>query len=103
MTLLIEIETVINNRPLTYLQDDEDGVVSALCPSDLINGRRISTEAHHEVVSTYQTLTRTMKHHRVLMNQFTQRWRNEYLLSLREKHFAKGSNVSGIRHVRLVM
>jgi len=32
--LLVEIEAVINNRPLTYCQDDGDGVISS---SDLIN------------------------------------------------------------------
>ena len=101
-TLLVETEAVINNRPLTYLQDNRDGIISALCPSDLINGRRITStpnEAHHEVISTHQTLTRKMKHHCVLMNQFTQRWRNEYLLSLREKHSVKSSNIQGNRHV----
>jgi len=103
-TLLIEIEAVINNRPLTYLQDDRDGVISALCPSDLINGRRITStpnEAHHEVISTHQTLTRKMKHHRALINQFTQRWRKEYLLSLREKHSIKGGKQTGNQHVKV--
>jgi len=95
ITLLVEIEAVINNRPLTYLKDDGDGAVSALCPSDLRRITSTPNEARHEVVSTHHTLTRKMKHHHVLMNQFTQHWRNEYLLSLREKHSIKGSNLSG--------
>ena len=81
--------------------DDRGGIISALCPSKLIDERITSTtnEAHHEVISTHHTLTRKMKHHRVLMNQFTQHWRNEYLLSLREKNSAKCSNLQGNQHV----
>ena len=83
---------MINSRPLTYINDDAEGISYALCPSELVNGRRISTtpnEAHFEVVSTHETLPRRMKHHRMLLRQFTKRWRSEYLLSLREKHLIK--------------
>ena len=34
-TLLIEVESVINARPLTYVQDDSEGVNYALTPSHL--------------------------------------------------------------------
>ena len=37
-----------------------------------------------EITSTYESLTRRLKHHRHLLGQFTRRWRNEYLTSLRE-------------------
>ena len=91
-TLVVEVESVINSWPLTYVHDDAEGISYALCPSDLINGRRISAtpnEAYYEVISTHETLTRRMKHHQMLIRQFTRRWRREYLLNLREKHLIK--------------
>jgi len=41
-TLLVEIEGIINSRSLTYLSDDQDGISGSLCPSHLINGRRLT-------------------------------------------------------------
>ena len=37
-TILIEIEAVINERPLTYFQDDSCGISYTQSPSHLING-----------------------------------------------------------------
>ena len=91
-TLLNEVEAVINARPLTYVYDDEESVSYPLTPSDLIYGRRITespNSQHYETISTYSSLTKRFKHHR--LSQFTRRWRNEYLTSLREQ-FAKGSS-----------
>ena len=50
---------------------------------------------HYETVSTYNSLTKRLKHHRHLLSQFTHRWRNEYLTSLR-KQAAKGSSERGV-------
>ena len=88
-TLLIEIESIINSRPLTYLSNDQDRVKGSLCPSHLINGRRLNTavnEEHFEIVSTHQSLVKRLKHHRHLLNQFLNQWRRDYLLNLRESH-----------------
>ena len=38
-TVLVEIEGVVNSRPLTYLCDDEESISYPLTPSDLIYGR----------------------------------------------------------------
>ena len=95
-TLLTEVEGVINARPLTYVYDDEESVSYPLTPSDLIYGRRITmnqpNSQHYETMSTYNSLTKRLKHHRHLLGQFTRRWRIEYLTSLREQ-VAKGSSV----------
>ena len=42
-TLLIEIECVLNSRPLTYVEDDTRGISYALTPSHLIYGRSVLT------------------------------------------------------------
>ena len=86
-TLLVEIETTINNRPLTYVYDDVEGISYPLTPSQLIYGRQISltpNDRQFDIVSTNSSLTKKAKSQRRLLEQFTNRWRTEYLLSLRE-------------------
>ena len=91
-TLLIEIESVVNSRPLTYVYDDQEGVSYALTPAHLIYGRQLATSpnaSHFEIVSTNKTLTRRARHHKNLLTQLTNRWRKEYLSSLLEFRGAK--------------
>ena len=98
VTLLTEVESVVNSRPLTYIEDDQDGVTYTLCPSHLINGRPITSSpngGHFEVISTNASLTRRSKHHRHLLQQFTNQWRKHYLLSLRENHVVKSKVRNG--------
>ncbi len=87
-TLVVEIEGLINARPITYMYDDTESISFPLSPSHLVYGRRITTmpnSEHYEIVSTYKSLTRKAKHHRNLLERFTKQWRNEYLLALRER------------------
>lgn len=42
-TIIVEIEAVLNNRPLTYVYDDDDGVSYPLTPSQLIYRRQLAT------------------------------------------------------------
>jgi hypothetical protein len=41
-TVLVEIEATLNNRPLTYMYDDDKGICYLLTPSQLIYGWQIS-------------------------------------------------------------
>ena len=87
--LLVEVEG--NARPLTYVYDDLDGINFALTPSHFINGRRLQNtpnSSHFEIVSTHESLTRRSRHQKRLLNQFTETWRKDYLVSLRETHAA---------------
>ena len=86
-TNLVEVESVINSRPITYVYDDTDGISYALTPSHLIYGRRILDDPNDslfEIVSTQESLTRRAKYHRKILNDFSRRWKEEYLSSLRE-------------------
>ena len=86
-TILVEIEATLNNRPLTYVYDDEQGVSYPLAPASLIYGRRIATtpnEGHYEIVSTNKSLTKRAKYQARVLKNFTDQWRKEYLLSIRE-------------------
>ena len=87
-TPVVEIEAIVNARPITYVYDDDESVSTPLTPSHLIHGRRITnapSNQHFEIVSVNQTLTKRAKHHQRLLQQFTKRWQHEYLLSLRER------------------
>ena len=98
-TLLVEIETTINNRPLTYIYDDVEGVSYPLLPSQLIYGRQIvltPNDRHFTVVSTNQSLTRRARYHNRLLRQFVKRWRNDYLLSIRETARSHGTSEDAI-------
>ena len=73
-TLLIEIEGVLNSRPLTYVEDDTAGISYTLSPSHLIYGRKITSNpncSHFEVVSTNEALTKRARIQRHLLQQFT--------------------------------
>jgi len=90
-TLLIEVESVINCRPLTFVYDQE-GVSYALTPAHLIYGHRLNTSPSAsclEVVSTNKSLTRRARNQRHLLNQFVNCWRKDYLLSLQEFRAAR--------------
>jgi hypothetical protein len=96
-TILTEIEAVINARPITYVYGDDESISYPLTPSDLIYGRRITTQpnsSYHEVVSTNNSLTKQIRHHKNVLRQLTTRWRREYLTSLREQSIKLKSSKS---------
>ena len=81
LTLLKRIENILNNRPLTYIYDDEISQ-PPLTPNHLIYGRKIETTVNTEDtdvnVLTCDRVKRALKY-------FWEQWRTEYLTSLRER------------------
>ena len=72
-TVMIEIESTLNNRPLTYLYSDEEGVSQVLTPAHLIYGRRLTSSPssrQFKVMSTAKTLTRRVKYQFQLLSNF---------------------------------
>ena len=95
ITLLIEIESIINCRPLTFVYDDQEGISCALTPAHLIYGCRLASSpsaSHFEVVSTNKSLTKRAKNQRHLLTQLTNCWCKDYLLSLCEYRAVKGNS-----------
>jgi len=100
-TLLVEVEGVINSRPLTYVSDDTDGIAYPLTPAQLVNGRNLNilpNEGHFEIISTYESLANRAKYHRRILSAFASRWKNDYLVSLlgayKPRDGSKGSIVN---------
>ena len=102
VTMITELEAVLNSRPLTYLYPDiEDN--PPLTPAHFLCGYRLTTLSNlvqdKEVVnplfipptaqaswSGKQQLSKRMKHYETLMTMFWTRWRREYLPNLRKFH-----------------
>ena len=87
LTVITEIELVLNSRPLTYLHFDD--VEEPLTLSHLVVGRRLMTipedcAIKEEKESDNELLTRRQRYLILLLSHFWNRWRNDYVLSLRE-------------------
>ena len=77
-TILVEVESVINSRPLTYVFNDSEGIDYSLSPSHLIYGRKVANipnVGHFETISTCESLSRLARHHQTLLRHFTNQWR----------------------------
>ncbi|XP_074661849.1 uncharacterized protein LOC141914526 [Tubulanus polymorphus] len=102
ITLVAEIEMVINNRPLTYLSDDLTDP-EPLTPSHLLHGRVMSNLPHQSdtdaisdpeygVSINTQNLQKRAQRVMELFEHFRSRWTNEYVIALRERHLSMRNN-----------
>ena len=104
-TIVVEVEAVLNNRPLTHVSSDISDPV-AITPSHLLYGRPIVTLPHHNVEvdevddPTYGETTEIQRRAKVqalLLQHFWSRWRREYLTALREFHHTTGTNTQTVK------
>ena len=86
-TVLIEIEMVINCRPLTYLYEE---VEEALTPSHLVIGRRLMSNFMKsdavKVDYSSEHLNNRYKYLQSVIEHYWKRFSKEYLLELHEHH-----------------
>jgi len=57
-TLLVEIEAIVNSRPLMYVYSDSEGISYALSPSHLLHFRHLiatNNSMHYEIVSAHNS------------------------------------------------
>ena len=90
-TAIVEIEAIINSRPLSYVSSDD--IEEPLTPSHLLVGRRILSlpdNLNYLELDDFEvsdvSVQRRAKHLNSVLNHFWRRWSKEYLLELRESH-----------------
>ena len=89
-TILIEVEYVVNHRPLTYASA-EPGDDIPLCPQHLMTDRRLSggvplfntSPQLHLNLDALIAMDRRVRH---LLDHWWTRWNNEYLTELKRFH-----------------
>ena len=95
LTVLKETEAVLNSRPLVYIGDDIHSTI-ALTPAHFLslnprigipNFEQINTadQDYNTEMSSAEKLLLSWKKGLKSLNQFWKTWRNDYLLSLRER------------------
>lgn len=89
LTMLHEVDTVVNSRPLTQLSDDSEDC-EALTPSHFLLGKRgITLPPRVEAPlprSSPGGLRRKLRLMEMIFQGFWLRWKQEYLLLLRSAH-----------------
>ena len=106
LTLVTEVEAVLNLRPLTYVAMDD--LESPLTPSHLLLGYRVLSLPDPSLSddpsyseSTVEGLTRRMRHLIKTSEKFWKRWKKEYLLELRESHRTHRTDKGVVSPVRV--
>ena len=105
VTLVTEVEAIVNERPITYLTSNLDEP-EPLTPSMLLNGRSLMIMPHLKVAPDELTdpdfgksgkmLNQRALHLDMVFQQLWSRWRNEYLPALRETHMYNASGNKGV-------
>ena len=99
-TVVIEIEAVINSRPLRYVTADD--IEQPLTPAHLFAGRRllslpdtVSHEDYFEITADH--LTKRLTYLNRILNKFWKRWQNyDYLAEHRDSYRYGGKSSDAI-------
>ena len=96
-TVLCEIESVINSRPLTYVSDDIDS--EPITPSHLLHGRTITNvnrESKPVVQLNGDDIRNRLKYLENVMRHYWNRFYHEYTVALRERMIYDKRNRSDV-------
>ena len=89
-TMIIQIEAVLNSRPLTYLHSDK--LEQPLTLAHLLNGWRVIMLPEYieledtDFNDTADTFRKRDRYLSRLLQHYWRRWKSEYLVDLREHH-----------------
>ncbi|GFQ78102.1 putative pao retrotransposon peptidase superfamily [Trichonephila clavata] len=102
MTILAEIENVLNRRPLTYVSDDVSGPEALTLANFLLVGHKndypfnFSELLNNSI--TRESLLKRKYYQTKLLSQFWKKWKDNYLLNIRSfHHFPKPSVERNLR------
>ena len=93
-TLIKEVQAVVNDRPITFVYHDVNDP-EPLTPSKLLYGFDVTALPHpvvdpdkleDEEFNEHDQLNKALKRRSLLFQHFVQRFKSEYLASLRERH-----------------
>ena len=86
ITLLKEVENVLNNRPLSYVYYED--LEEPLTPNKLIYGRNLNVTVNDTSIITDDTvgIHERLDNVQLLIRSFWNIWRKDYLVNLREAH-----------------
>ena len=91
----------MNGRPLTYLNDEE--YCSGLTPDHFIYGRSLfnSSKGIGSEISASIDCQKIVQHHVVVTKPFKQRFINEYLTALQERHYYQNKTKSIKNNIKI--
>ena len=97
LTVIIEIECILNSRPLTYVNSED--MDEPLIPSHLVTRRRLlslleEVLVHEEKDNEVVLLTRRQHYLILLLAHLWTKWSREYAVELCEHHQVKGHTSS---------
>ena len=99
--VLLDVEVTLNNRPLSYVEDDVE--MPILTPNIMMFGNNFHIpEVDADDLTDYD-LRKRARFLRKCKNRLWARWENEYLRGLRERHNLKHSEKPNILSVGDVM
>jgi hypothetical protein len=110
-TIIVEIEAVLNDRPITYVTSEADDP-EPLTPSHLLYGRRVRRlprliveveELHDPNFDDDSEVRERARKQSIIIHSFWMRWRHEYLTSLREFHKTTGTNEQKVKQGDVVL
>ena len=100
-TIIVEVEALLNDRPLTYASSNINDL-NPITPSHLLHGRRIVKLPHTSVqedeicdpnfINGGSEIRHRAKKQALIFQHFENRWKLEYLTALRETHRVTGNN-----------
>ncbi|VEN64130.1 unnamed protein product [Callosobruchus maculatus] len=101
-TLIVEIEAILNSRPLTPLSSDANDF-QVLTPGHFLIGDSMKSTPDHDYIET--PLNRLTHYQRIqkMFQQFWVRWKNEYLTNLQQRSKWKSGNDKSVKPGTMVI